>query len=168
MAASEIEAGDTVADVGAGTGLFTCLFSLKVGDRGWVYAIDIAPRFLEHINQAATSQKLTNITSVLCAENSINLPPDSVNVVFICDTYHHFEYPKSTLRSIHQALKSDGRLILIDFDRVEGKSREWLLGHVRAGKEVFQAEIQNAGFSLEQEKKIAGFEENYFLMFRKK
>lgn len=167
LAACEIEKGDNVADVGAGTGLFTRMFSLQVGNQGWVYAVDIAPRFVEHINREATKHKLENITGVLCAENSVNLPPDSVDVVFVCDTYHHFEYPKSTLASIHRALKKDGHLIVIDFDRIEGKSRDWLMGHVRAGKEVFRAEIQDAGFTLVEEKIMVGFEENYFLKFRK-
>ena len=138
LAACEIEKGDTVADVGAGTGLFTRMFSLEVGSEGWVYAVDIAPRFIEHINGEATKHNLQNITGVLCAENSVNLPPDSVDVVFVCDTYHHFEYPKSTLASISRALKKGGHLIVIDFDRIEGKSRDWLIGHVRAGKEVFR------------------------------
>ena len=167
LAACEIEKGDTVADVGAGTGLFTRLFSLEVGDEGWVYAVDIAPRFIEHINQEAVKHELGNITGVLCAENSINLPPRACDVVFVCDTYHHFEYPRSTLASINRALKDDGHLVVIDFERIEGQSREWLLDHVRAGKEVFLAEIENAGFTLVEEKQIAGFEENYFLVFRK-
>ena len=167
LAACEIEKGDTVADIGAGTGLFTRLFALEVGNEGWVYAVDIAPRFIQHINGEALKAKLNNITGVLCAENSANLPPNSADIVFVCDTYHHFEYPKSTLASIKRALKNDGHLILIDFDRVEGKSRDWLLQHVRAGKEVFRDEIQAAGFSLVEEKKIDGFEENYFLKFKK-
>ena len=167
LAASGIEKGDTVADVGAGTGLFTRMFSVAVGNEGWVYAVDISPRFIEHINAEATKHKLQNITGVLCAENSINLPSNSADVVFLCDTYHHFEYPKSTLASIKRALKDDGHLIMIDFERIEGKTREWLMNHVRAGKEVFQSEVQAAGFTLVEEKKLEGFEENYFLKFRK-
>ena len=65
------------------------------------------------------------------------------------------------------ALRPSGRLILIDFERIEGKTRPWLLDHVRAGKETFRAEIQDAGFSLSEEKTLDGFEENYFLVFRK-
>ncbi len=167
LAACGIVRGDTVADVGAGTGLFTRMFSTAVGDEGWVYAVDIAPRFIKHINSEASKHKLNNITGVLCAENGINLPPNSADVVFVCDTYHHFEYPKSTLASIKRALKQDGHLILIDFERIEGKSRDWLLGHVRAGKEVFRAEVLDAGFTLVEEIEIDGFEENYFLKFRK-
>ena len=167
LAACEIEKGDTVADVGAGTGLFTRMFATAVGEDGWVFAVDIAPRFIEHINRAAVKAGLKNITGVICVENSINLPANSADVVFVCDTYHHFEYPKSTLASINRALKQDGLLILIDFDRVEGKSREWLLGHVRAGKDVFRAEVQDAGFTLVEEKMVEGLKENYFLKFRK-
>ena len=97
----------------------------------------------------------------------MNLPPKSADVIFVCDTYHHFEYPKSTLASMHRALKDDGHLIVVDFERIEGKSRDWTMGHVRAGREVFRAEIQVAGFTLAEEKKIDGFQENYFLKFRK-
>ncbi len=166
LSACEIKKGDRVADIGAGTGLFTSMFSTVVGDQGWVYAIDISPRFLQHINKQATKLKMNNITGVLCAENSINLPPNSVDVIFVCDTYHHFEYPKSTLASMHRALKDDGHLIVIDFERIKGKTREWTMRHVRAGKEVFRREIEEAGFAVAKEKKI-GLRENYFLKFRK-
>jgi ubiquinone/menaquinone biosynthesis C-methylase UbiE/protein tyrosine phosphatase (PTP) superfamily phosphohydrolase (DUF442 family) len=167
LEASGIQNGNVVADVGAGTGLFTRLFADRVGTDGWVYAVDVAPRFIEYINQQATEQKLKNITCVLCAEDSVSLPSNSVDVVFICDTYHHFEYPKSTLTSMHRALREGGRLIVIDFERIPGTSRDWLIGHVRAGKEVVRAEIQDAGFSLVEEKQIKEFKENFFLIFRK-
>lgn len=165
--ATGVQAGDRVADVGAGTGLFTRLFSKQVGETGWVYAIDIAPRFLEHIRKDSAKQKRNNITSVLCAEDSVTLPSSSVDVVFVCDTYHHFEYPQATLKSIHHALKPGGRLIVIDFERIPGKTRPWLMNHVRAGKEVFRAEIQDAGFTLADDLKLPGFKENYFLIFKK-
>lgn len=167
LSACEIEKGDVIADVGAGTGLFTRMFSVAAGDQGWVFAVDVAPRFIEHINQEAIKLELDNITGVLCAVNSVNLPANSVDVVFVCDTYHHFEYPKSTMHSIRRALKKDGHLIVIDFERIPGTSREWLLDHVRAGKSVFRGEIEASGFVLESEKKIDGFQENYFLKFRK-
>ena len=166
VAACEIKPGNTVADIGAGTGLFSRLFSKAVGESGWVYAVDISPRFLEHINREAAKNKIDNISSVLCAENSVNLPPNSVDVFFICDTYHHFEYPKSTLASIKKALKPDGHLILIDFERISGKTRKWTMKHVRAGKQVFRSEIQDAGFKLVDDKWIKGFKENYFLKFK--
>ncbi len=100
-------------------------------------------------------------------EDSAELEPNSVDAVFICDTYHHFEYHVAMLRSIHSALRPGGQLVLIDFERIEGKSREWTMGHVRAGKELVRREVELAGFEFAEEVKIKGFEENYFLRFRK-
>lgn len=165
--ACEIKPGSWLADVGSGTGVFSRLFSASVGEDGWVYAVDIAPRLVSHVVNEASKSGMKNITGIVCAENSINLPSNSVDFVFACDTYHHFEYPKSTLASIHKALRSGGRMVVVDFDRIEGKSRDWLLNHVRAGKEAFRAEIQDAGFTFVEEKFIDGFKENYFLVFQK-
>ena len=67
---------------------------------------------------------------------------------------------------MRRALKPDGRLIVLDFERIPGQTREWLLDHVRAGKEVFQAEIEQAGFELVREVELEELSENYFLEFR--
>ena len=168
LKACEIVPGSRIADIGAGTGIFTRLFANQTGPTGWVYAIDIAPRLIQHINQQSKSNNQPNVTAVLCQENSVNLPPESIELAFVCDTYHHFEYPVSTLASIHSALKPGGRFVVIDFKRIEGESRPWTIEHVRAGQEIFTAEIEGAGFELLGETKIAGFDENYFLMFRKR
>ena len=163
-----IKSGQTVADVGAGTGFYSRLFASKVGDQGWVYAVDISSKFLEHINKQSRADGVQNLTCVLGTSHSIQLPPNSVDVVFICDTYHHFEFPQSTLASIHRALKPGGTLVVIDFERIPGQSREWTLGHVRAGKDVFKQEIIDAGLQFIEEVEIPSFKENYFLRFRRK
>jgi ubiquinone/menaquinone biosynthesis C-methylase UbiE len=165
--ACEIQPGMTVADIGAGTGLFTRLFSKAVGDKGWVYAVDINARFLEHIQARAAQEKQTNITTVLCPQDSVSLPPASIDLAFICDVYHHFEYPRTTLASLYSAMKPGGRVILLDFIRIEGVSSDWVLGHVRAGEEVFRKEIEDAGFHLDAKIKVAGLKENYCLRFIK-
>ena len=89
------------------------------------------------------------------AENSIDL-------AFVCATFHHFEFPLKSMKSIRRALRPGGKVIVVDFERIEGKSSDWILGHVRAGKEVFQAETEESGFELEEE--VTGLlEENYIL-----
>lgn len=163
-----IRSGSQIADVGAGTGFFSRLFADRVGREGWVFSVDISPRFIEHIRKKCQDDRVTNIAPVLCTDRSICLPANSVDVVFICDTYHHFEYPDQTLASIYKSLRKGGDLIIIDFDRIPGESREFLLNHIRAGKEVFRKEIESAGFRLKAEEKIDGFQENYFLRFEKK
>lgn len=162
-----IKPGSTVADIGAGTGFYSRLFAHAVGEKGWVYSVDISANFLQHINMQAAENNVRNITGVLCSERSVCLPPNSVDLAFICDTYHHFEYPEPTLASLRRALKPGGTLVVIDFNRIPGKSREFLMGHVRAGKDVFQAEIVKAGFKFVEEVEVPAFEENYLLKFRK-
>ncbi len=167
MKACQVAAGEEIADVGAGTGFYSRLFARSTGAGGWVYSVDIAPKFLQHIARRATEEGLENLTTVLGTDVSIRLPPESVDLVFICDTYHHFEHPPATLASIYRALRPGGRLVLIDFDRIPGVSREFILGHVRAGKEVFRGEIIGAGFVFLGEVEIDGFAENYLLKFAK-
>lgn len=167
LKACGIQPGMQVADIGAGTGLYSRLFSNAVGDRGWVYAVDINARFLEHIQARAAQEKQSNITTVLCPQDSVSLPPASIDFAFICDVYHHFEFPKTSLATLHQALKPGGHIILIDFIRIEGVSNEWTLGHVRAGEEVFLKEFEDAGFRFEAKLELAGLMDNYCLRFVK-
>jgi len=161
-----LKPGMSVADVGAGTGLFTRLFAKEVGPRGKIFAVDIAENFVRHIEQQARAAGVTNVQGVVCRADDVNLPPNSIDLAFICDAYHHFEFPQKTMRSLHAALKPGGQVILIDFHRIEGKSTEWTLSHVRAGQEVFCKEIVDAGFRQIDEKQDL-LKESYFVRFEK-
>jgi ubiquinone/menaquinone biosynthesis C-methylase UbiE len=163
--AMKLRRGARVADIGAGTGLFTPLFVQAVGPRGTVYAVDIVPNFLTLIAERAATAGMRNVKTVLATERSVELPAHSIDVAFICDTYHHFEYPQSTMASIHRALRRGGEVVLIDFVRVPGRSSDFILKHVRAGQEVFTAEIEAAGFHKVEE--IPLLKENYMIRFRK-
>lgn len=166
VAGCEIQPGQTVADIGAGTGLFTRMFSDVVGTDGRVIAVDIAQKFVDHVAKTTREAGQRNVETVLCKADSTELPADSVDVAFICDTYHHFEFPLKTMASLHRALKPGGRVILVDFRRVEGKSTDWVLTHVRAGQDVFEAEIVQAGFKKAFEEPEL-LKENYFVVFEK-
>ncbi|MCB9876439.1 MAG: class I SAM-dependent methyltransferase [Planctomycetes bacterium] len=162
-----LEPGMAIADVGAGTGLYTMMFAAKVGAQGRVYAVDIAPKFVEHIRDAAAQKHLPQVTAQLCTERSAELPAASVDRVFVCDTYHHFEYPHATLQSIHDALRPGGELVILDFIREPGVSREWILGHVRAGEAVVKQEVEAAGFEFVRREVTPFLSENYVLRFRR-
>jgi predicted methyltransferase len=165
VAKCRLKPGMAVADVGAGTGLFTRLFAAEVGDKGKVFAVDIAQKFLDHIDTTCKDAGVKNVQTVLCKPHSAELPEASVDLVYICDTYHHFEFPQRTLTSLHKALKPGGSVVLIDFHRIPGKSSEWTLGHVRAGQEVFVKEVEEAGFKKVGEEEL--LKENYFVRFEK-
>ncbi len=167
LVACGVKEGMAIADVGAGTGLYTRLFATQAGPKGRVFAVDIAAKFVDHVVATSRKEKLNNVVGIVCKADSSELPENSVDVVFICDTYHHFEFPQSTMKSIHSALRPEGVVCLIDFERIEGVSSDWILGHVRAGKETVQKEMEEAGFERIDEVKGL-FKDNYFLKFRKR
>ena len=93
--AVELRAGDAVADIGAGTGLFSLLFAEQVGPKGTIYAVDIGPAFVNYIAGRAKQNGFGAIIKpVLSTQDSAGLAAGSLNVAFLCDTYHHFEHRK--------------------------------------------------------------------------
>jgi len=155
--------GQVIADVGAGTGLFTRLFAARVGPQGRVYAVDIAKAFVEGNLQRARAARLQNVVGIVSTQSDTRLPENSVDLAFVCDAYHHFEHPPAMLASIRRALRPGGTLVVIDFERIPGTSPDWILKHVRAGKEEFRREIEAAGFRFAEEVKL--MRENYVLRF---
>jgi predicted methyltransferase len=165
VSAIGLKAGDRIADIGAGTGFFAALFDRKVGTEGAVYAVEISPKFIAHLRERAKSEDLEALRVVEGTERSVELEANSIDIAFICDVYHHFEYPRETLASLMTALRPGGSLIVIDFKRIPGQSQEFILKHVRAGQEVFSSEIEEAGFVLRDEIVLDGLEDNYILRF---
>jgi ubiquinone/menaquinone biosynthesis C-methylase UbiE len=159
--------GMAVADIGAGSGFMTEQFAKMVGASGRVYAVDINQKMLELIAQRASQDGLKNIQTVLDNDTSTELAANSVDIVFLCDTYHHFEFPKAMLASIQKALRPGGQVVLVEFHLVRGKSPEWMFEHVRAGQEVFTKEFVDAGFEFVTQHESPFFKENYILLFRK-
>lgn len=159
--------GSAVADVGAGSGFMVEEFARLVGPSGKVYAVDINAKLLEHIAKSAAQAGVKNITTVLTREDSVDLPANSVDIVFVCDTYHHFEFPQSSLRGILRALKRGGQLVIVDFRRLPGQSRDWVLEHVRLGEEDVVKEVAAAGFELINVHHPPFLADNYVLRFRK-
>jgi ubiquinone/menaquinone biosynthesis C-methylase UbiE len=168
VAALELRPGMAVADLGAGTGLFTRLIAEKVGPTGKVYAVDIARPFLEHIAADARERGQTQVVTVLCDQDSTKLPAESVDLVFLSDVYHHVEKPEKVLASIRRALRPGGRLVVVEFDRVEGRSSAFVLKHVRASQAVFRQEIEEAGFSAIPTPNAPRLKENFFLRFERR
>lgn len=170
LAAIQIEAGMDIADVGSGTGLYLQPLSKSVGEEGTVFAIDISPKFVKHLRERARDEDLKNVEVTMCSDRDVNLKPDTIDRAFICDVYHHFEFPESSLASIYRAMRKGGKLIVVDFHRepdVSEDRKSWLSGHIRAPQERFKQEMVDAGFKFEEEVAIDGFKENYLLRFTK-
>ncbi len=169
-----LKPGMVVADVGAGTGFYSIMIADRVGPAGKVYAVDIAPRFLDRIQTLATAAKLTNVSTVQCREDSAELPPNSIDLAFICDTYHHFEFPRSTMSSIHRALRPGGEIVVVGFLHEEKsiahlseQRRDWIRDHVRLGRSETIAEVEGFGFAFSFSPETPYLEESYIVRFCK-
>ena len=166
VAALELRPGMDVADIGAGTGAFLAALSHELGD-GTLYAVDIIPQFLAHLEQRAASDGLTNVVVVTATDTDTQLPEASVDLLFLCDVYHHFEYPSVYLRSLYRTLRPGGRMIVVEFDKVPGKTSAAMMEHVRQDKPTLLAEVTAEGFVLDHEITDLGLDENYVLVFHK-
>lgn len=118
----KVRAGQRVCDLGAGSGLFTRPLAQRVGDKGVVYAVDIDAALLKHIDATAKAQNLSNIKTILGAEDDPKLP-EPVDLIAIIDTLHHVANQPAYLKGLKKYLKPEGRIAIIDF------SKTWPAGH---------------------------------------
>lgn len=165
LQALQLKPGMDIADVGAGTGFYSLLFASQVAPKGKVYAVDVTEDFIRNIDRRAAENNLGNIVTVLSAQNDARLETASVDMAFVCNTYHHFEYPQTMLASMRDALRPGGSLIIIDYRKQPGISTGWVMSHVRAGKQKVIDEIEKAGFKLQADSDL--LRENFFLRFVK-
>jgi ubiquinone/menaquinone biosynthesis C-methylase UbiE len=103
-----------VADIGAGTGYYTFKLCAKV-PKGKVYAVEIQDELIQYLQNKKATLKDSLVNVVKGSDNSPNLPVNSIDLAIMVDVYHELEYPQEMLRSIHKALKPDGKILLIEY-----------------------------------------------------
>ena len=164
----KINKGDTVADIGTGVGFMVSYLVDAVGPSGTVWAEDIQDDFLAKVKERIQSNGWSNVKTVKGAQKDVKLPAGSLDLGFILDVYHHFNYPGETLATIHKAIKPGGRLVVIDFYRSREHPRmseERRMSHIRLDRDGFAAEIEAAGFRLERH--FDHMPHQYVLIFHK-
>eukprot|EP00038_Savillea_parva_P007555 m.170960 g.170960 ORF g.170960 m.170960 type:complete len:258 (-) comp13313_c0_seq1:78-851(-) len=165
--------GKIVADIGAGTGLFLDVLHRAVGPTGGVVAVELSSAFCEHLKErAATLPKDgASVSVVHCTDRQTNLAPNSTDLAMIVDVYHHFEYPKTFMRSLWEAMKPGGTVVIVDFIRDDNVHKShppgWILAHVRGDQATFRAEVEEAGFTYVKDASVPRLTENYVMVFRK-
>ena len=165
LKATQVSEGETVVDLGAGTGAFLKGLSAKVGEAGRVIAVEISPAFVAHMRKRVVAERLKNTEVVLSSEVSTGLKDSSVDVIFCVDTYHHFEHPGKMLADIRRSLKTGGRFVVVDFEKTP-KAREWIQSHIRLDRAGYETEIGAAGFRFLLKEAIP-FKESFMLTFVK-
>lgn len=159
--------GTVIADVGSGSGFMTQELATRVGAKGKVFAVDINQHLLDQVTARMDAAGITNVDTVLTSDRGVELPEASVDLMLVCDTYHHFEFPKTVLETIYQVLAPGGELVIVDFEKIEGETEDWIMAHVRADKQQVTRELTEAGFELVEEHDVPELEQNYVLRFRK-
>ncbi|MDQ6704453.1 MAG: methyltransferase domain-containing protein [Acidobacteriota bacterium] len=155
--------GSTVADIGAGVGYFTWRLSDRVGLEGKVYANDIQPRMLELLRKNIAARKLTNVEPVLGKVDDPKLPKGGIEMALLVDVYHEFSEPQKMLHAIRDALKPDGRLVLIEY-RKEDPDVPIRPEHKMSVASV-RREVEPEGFRFD--KAIETLPQQHILIFRK-
>jgi ubiquinone/menaquinone biosynthesis C-methylase UbiE len=158
-----IKKGDRIADIGAGTGYFTVLFSKKAGEGGKVYAVDVEKSMLDYIKARAEKERLHNIVEILSKPDDPLLPKSSMDLIFICYTYFDISNKVDYLTILGGDLKKGGRLAIVEERLDSTRDRPPL--HKRTPKEKVLQDALHAGFKLEAELYFLPYQ--YFLVFSK-
>ena len=143
----EITPGSSIAYVGAGGGYFLPYFSEAVGPKGSVYAVEVDAQKVADLEQLIERKQLKNVRVVRGKYEDPQLPDASVDLVFLCNTYHHISERSDYFRRLQGDLAEGGRVAIVE-PNAELRGLMSLLvsgGHASRSSEV-DAEMQLAGY----------------------
>lgn len=146
--ALDLKPGMWIADVGAGTGYFSVRMARKVGPAGKVFANDVQPEMLSRLQENVEREHLSNVETVLGTQSDPKLPAGRLDMILMVDVYHELSQPQRVLRELKKALKTDGRLVLIEY-RKEDPTIPIRPEHKMSAEEV-RTEVEGEGYKLVQ------------------
>jgi arsenite methyltransferase len=164
LTALKLKEGEVIADIGAGSGYFTFRLAHHIGDAGRVYAVDVSPEMIVHLNRRIRDLQLKNVVTILAAPDDPLLADASVDRFFICDTWHHIENHPSYLALLKKMLKPGGQAVMVDFKKAESPVGPPM--EMRIDRADLVKEMEKNGFRLEAEHTFLPYQ--YFLVFKVK
>jgi SAM-dependent methyltransferase len=144
--AMNIRPGMVIADLGSGVGYMTLRMAKRVGPTGKIYGVDLQPGMLAELQRNAREAGITNIVPILGEPADPKLPAGQIDMVLMTDVYHEISEPQAMLRKLRQALKPDGRLVLLEY-RAEDPAIPINPDHKMTVDQV-RKEIEPEGFRL--------------------
>jgi arsenite methyltransferase len=161
ITALNLKPGEVVADIGAGSGYFAFRFARHVGETGRIYAVDVSPDMIVHLNRRVRELAMKNVVTILSAPDDPLLADASIDQFFICDTWHHIENHASYLGLMKKMLKPGGQVVMIDFKKVKTPVGPPLEMRIDRGDLLKEMEVN--GFKLVTEHTFLPHQ--YFLVF---
>lgn len=161
ITALDLKPVEAVADIGAGSGYFTFRLAHHVGEAGRVYAVDVSPDMIVHLNRRIRDLQVKNVVSILSAPDDPLLADPSIHRFFICDTWHHIGDHPHFLGLMKKMLRPGGQVVMIDFKKAEtpvGPPME-----MRIDRSDLLKEMEANGFKLADEHNFLPHQ--YFLVF---
>ncbi len=114
-----IAPGETVADIGAGSGYYVVRLSPRVGPEGRVLAEDVTPAYLAALEKRVAG--LGNVTVVQGEPHDPRLPPASVDAALLVHMYHEITQPFGLLHNLAAAMRPGGRVGIVDADDIPSR-----------------------------------------------
>jgi ubiquinone/menaquinone biosynthesis C-methylase UbiE len=115
IGALAVQSGDSIADIGAGTGYFSLPLVQAAGSLGQVYAVDSQIEMLEHLQHKLDTENISNIHVVRTEADSTGLPTASCNLVFLANVWHEITDRAAVLIKAKRILKSRGKIAILDW-----------------------------------------------------
>jgi len=144
IATMGLQPDDRIADIGSATGYFPVRFA-RIAIQGQVYGIDIEPNMVDYLNERAQNENLDNLVSILGAPDDPQIP-EPVDIVFICDTYHHLQDRVTYFQHLKTYLRTPGKVVIVDFKK--GDLPVGPPDKMKLAPEQVQEELTQAGYRL--------------------
>jgi precorrin-6B methylase 2 len=107
--------GERVADIGAGSGCFSFPVGEAVGSTGTVWALDISPEMIEHIDFRVQARKAVNVKPRRVLPDDPQLQPGSIDTILMFFTLHYVKDRVVYGKKLKEALAQGGRLVVISY-----------------------------------------------------
>jgi len=164
----QIKPGMVVADIGAGSGIFTRPLAKTVAPGGKVYAVDIQQDLLDYINKRDKEENIPNVRTVLGEFDDPKLPARDVDLALINDVLHHIEHRAAYLKALATYLKPSGRIAIIEMDKNDPNTPHKNQPELLVSREEMMQWTSDAGFKLVAEHADLFPGTKLFLVFARK
>ncbi|HCD02408.1 MAG TPA: methyltransferase type 11, partial [Planctomycetaceae bacterium] len=161
----KLQPGQTVADIGCGSGVVTALLARTVGLEGRVMGVDVQLQMLARLKLRMKKFRIPNVTAVRGTQKSPKLKAGSIDLAIMVDVYHEFEFPHEMMKEIAKTLKPGGRVAFVEY-RMEDPRVPILLVHKMTEKQV-KKEISQKPFGLKFKQTIGVLPRQHIVIFEK-